>query len=78
VPTKGVRDTAALDAVVGNIRGDPYWALPAPPSWLKASCEKPKRLRITIQFRKLDGNALHPDRDACPSCRLCAPHSIDR
>jgi amidase len=65
VLTKSVRDAAAaLDAVAGNIQGDPYWCPPAPPSWLEASRSKPKRLRIAVSFRKLDGNALHPDCEA--------------
>ena len=62
VLTKSVRDAAAaLDAVAGSIQGDPYWAPPAPPFWLEAAREKPKRLRIAVSFRKLDGTALHPD-----------------
>ena len=62
VLTKSVRDAAAaLDVVAGNIQGDPYWAPPAPPSWLEAAAEKPPRLRIAVSFRKLDGNPLHPD-----------------
>jgi amidase len=74
VLTKSVRDAAAaLDAVAGNIQGDPYWAPPAPPSWLEASREKPKRLRIAVSFRKLDGNALHPDCEAAvrAAAKLC-------
>src|ERR1700733_4293281 len=35
VLTRSVRDAAAaLDAVAGNDQGHPYWAPPAPPSWL--------------------------------------------
>jgi amidase len=74
VLTKSVRDAAAaLDAVAGNIAGDPYWAPPAPPSWLAALQEKPKRLRIAVSFRKLDGNALHPDCEAAVehAAKLC-------
>ncbi len=74
VLTKSVRDTAAaLDAVAGNNQGDPYWAPPAPPSWLAAAREKPKRLRIAVSFKKLDGAALHPDCEAAvrAAAKLC-------
>jgi len=74
VLTRSVRDSATgLDAIAGNIQGDPYWAPPAPPSWLAASLEKPKRLRIAVSFRKLDGNALHPDCEAAvrQAAKLC-------
>jgi Asp-tRNA(Asn)/Glu-tRNA(Gln) amidotransferase A subunit family amidase len=65
VPTKSVRDAAAaLDAVAGNVPGDPYWAPPAPPFWLAAASEKPQRLRIAVSLKKLDGNALHTDCEA--------------
>src|SRR5438874_2675796 len=47
VVTRSVRDSAAaLDAIAGNVPGDPYWAPPAPPSWLAAMEEKPRRLRV--------------------------------
>jgi amidase len=49
VLTKSVRDAAAaLDVVAGNIAGDPYWAPPAPPSWLEAAAKKQQRLRIAV------------------------------
>jgi amidase len=75
VVTRSVRDcAAALDAIAGNVPGDPYWAPPAPPSWLAASEETPRRLRIAFSGRKLDGGAMHPD---CASAvrhaaKLCA------
>jgi amidase len=74
VLTRSVRDAAAaLDAVAGNIPGDPYWAPPAPPSWLEAAAEKPARLRIAVSLKKLDGNALHPDCEAAVrgAAKLC-------
>ncbi|HEY6577850.1 MAG TPA: amidase family protein [Rhizomicrobium sp.] len=75
VLSRSVRDSAAaLDVAAGNIQGDPYWAPPAPPSWLGASKEKPRRLRIAISRRKLDGAALHADCEAAvaAAARLCA------
>lgn len=62
VVTRSVRDcAAAFDAIAGNVPGDPYWAPPAPPSWLAAMEEKPRRLRIAFSSRKLDGSAMHSD-----------------
>ncbi|HEX3430726.1 MAG TPA: amidase family protein [Rhizomicrobium sp.] len=62
VVTRSVRDcAAALDAIGGNVPGDPYWAPPAPPSWLAAMRETPRRLRIAFSSRRLDGSAMHPD-----------------
>ncbi|MGH6889890.1 MAG: amidase [Rhizomicrobium sp.] len=82
VLSRSVRDSAAaLDAAAGNIEGDPYWAPPAPRSWLAASIEKPRRLRIGFSLRKIDGGALHPDcRTAVETAaRLCADlgHTIE-
>jgi amidase len=81
VVSRSVRDSAAaLDAVAGNVLGDPYWAPPAPPSWLAASQEKPRRLRIGFSLRKIDGGALHPDCEAAvkTAAKLCADlgHSV--
>ncbi|MGH6878567.1 MAG: amidase, partial [Rhizomicrobium sp.] len=75
VLSRSVRDSAAaLDVAAGNIQGDPYWAPPAPPSWLAASQEKPKRLRIAFSLRKLDGGALHADCETAvkAAAKLCA------
>ena len=69
-----MRDAAAaLDAVAGNVPGDPYWAPPAPPSWLAATREKPPRLRIAVTLKKPDGNPLHPDCEAAvrAAAKLC-------
>ncbi|HEY3939332.1 MAG TPA: amidase family protein [Bryobacteraceae bacterium] len=82
VLTRSVRDAAAaLDAVAGNVPGDPYWAPPAPPSWLAAAAEKPQRLKIAVSLKKLDGNPLHPDCEAAVAraAKLCEElgHSVE-
>jgi amidase len=62
VLTRTVRDTAAaLDAVRGNMPGDPYAEPPGPDSYLEAIKRKPKQLRIAVSLKKLDGSALHAD-----------------
>ncbi|HEY3638263.1 MAG TPA: amidase family protein [Rhizomicrobium sp.] len=74
VLTRSGRDSAAaLDAIAGNIQGDPYWAPPAPASWLATSQEKPMRLKIAVSPKKLDGNPLHPDCEAAVrhAAKLC-------
>lgn len=75
VVSRSVRDTAAvLDAVSGNVQGDPYWAPPAPASYLEAIKRKPKRLRIAFSTHKLDGRPLHPDCVTAvkKTAKLCA------
>ncbi|MEJ2435932.1 MAG: amidase family protein, partial [Pseudolabrys sp.] len=75
VVSRSVRDTAAiLDAVQGNVPGDPYWAPPAPASYREAIKRKPKRLRIAFSTQKLDGRALHPDCVTAvkKAAKLCA------
>jgi amidase len=62
VVSKTVRDTAAaLDIASGPVQGDPYWEPPKPKSYLEAMKTPPKKLRIAIALKKLDGAALHPD-----------------
>jgi len=62
VVTRTVRDcAAALDATEGSLQGDPYWAPPAPESYLAAIKRKPKRLRIAFTTQKLDGGGIHAD-----------------
>jgi amidase len=62
VVSRSVRDTAAaLDVAAGYEPGDPYCATPALASYLQASKEKPKRLRIGVAKKKLDGRPPHPD-----------------
>jgi amidase len=61
VVSRTVRDTAAaLDAVAGNVQGDPYWA-PPPDRYFDGLKSKPKKLRIAFSTTKLDGAPLHPD-----------------
>ena len=62
VVSRSVRDTAAvLDAVQGNVPGDPYWAPPPSASYLNAIERPPAALRIAIATTTLDGQPLHPD-----------------
>jgi amidase len=82
VVTRSVRDSAAaLDAIAGNVPGDPYWAPPAPSSWLDAMEQRPRPLRVAFSSRKLDGNAMHPDCEAAVrhAAKLCAGlgHEVD-
>jgi amidase len=75
VVSRSVRDSAAaLDATAGCVDGDPYWAPPAPASYLEAIKRKPKRLKIAVSTKKLDGTALHPDCVAAvkAAAKLCA------
>jgi len=74
VVSRSVRDTAAaLDAVAGNIQGDPYWA-PEPDDYLAGIRRKPKKLRIAFSTKKLDGRPLHADCVAAVknAAKLCA------
>ncbi|MDE2133606.1 MAG: amidase [Alphaproteobacteria bacterium] len=82
VVSRSVRDTAAaLDAAGGNEPGDPYSAPPAPASYLQASKQKPKRLRIGFAKKKLDGTLVHPDCIAAVehAAKLCADlgHAVE-
>jgi amidase len=62
VVTRSVRDTAAaLDAIVGNVSGDPYWAPQQKGSYLEAIRRPPERLRVAFSISKLNGEQLHPD-----------------
>ena len=82
VLSRSVRDTAAaLDVAAGYEPGDPYCATPAPASYLRASKDKPKRLRIGFAKKKLDGSALHPDCVGAVehAAKLCADlgHTVE-
>ena len=82
VLSRSVRDTAAaLDMAAGYEPGDPYCATPAPASYLLASKQRPKRLRIGFTKKKLDGSALHPDCAAAVerAAKLCADlgHTVE-
>ncbi len=62
IVSRSVRDSAAmLDVTSGPDLGDPYYAPPAPPSFLAASQMAPKGLRIAVTRTLLDGRPLHPD-----------------
>jgi amidase len=62
VVSKSVRDTAlALDLASTIDYGDPYFALPPTGSYLEGIKKKPKRLKIAVAFKTLDGKAFHPD-----------------
>src|SRR5262245_45888575 len=62
VVSRSVRDSAAaLDATAGGINGDPYWAPDPPPSYLAALSQEPKRLRVAVSTKKLDGGTVHSD-----------------
>lgn len=59
---RSVRDAAAmLDATAGPGLGDPYYAAPAPKSWLAASKKDPGKLRIAFASTKIDGSSFHPE-----------------
>ena len=80
--SRSARDTAAaLDVAAGCEPGDPYVAPPAPASYLAAARQKPKRLRIAVAKKKLDGRPLHPDCLAAVehAAKLCAAqgHSVE-
>lgn len=75
VVSRSVRDSAAaLDVAAGYEPGDPYAAPPAPASYLKASKQAPRPLRIAMTTRKLDGAPAHPDCVAAVehAAKLCA------
>ncbi len=82
VVSRSVRDSAAaLDATAGGIQGDPYWAPPAPPSYLDTLNAKPRRLRIAFTTKKPDGQTVHRDCVAAieAAANLCASlgHSVE-
>ena len=82
VLSRSVRDTAAaLDVAAGTEPGDPYCATPAPPSYLQASKQKTRRLRIGFATKKPDGRPLHADCIAAVqhAAKLCADlgHEVD-
>jgi amidase len=61
VLTRTVRDSAALlDAVQGYVPGDPFQIQSPATSFLEQSRREPSGLRIGVQTRPLDGQALHP------------------
>ena len=74
VVSKSVRDTAAaLDISCGIDFGDPYTAPPPEGSYLEGIKRKPKRLRIAVSYKALNGKQLHPDVVAAvkKTAKLC-------
>src|ERR1700678_781190 len=63
VVTRSVRDSAAvLDAIAGNMPGDPYSAPPQRRPFIQEIGASPGRLRIGLMKRSPKGGApLHPD-----------------
>lgn len=61
VLTRSVRDSAALlDAIHGAAPGDPFQIAPPAHSFAAQAQHEPGPLRIALQTRPLDGQALHP------------------
>jgi len=82
VVSRSVRDSAAaLDAIAGNVQGDPYWAPPAPASWRNEAETPPKQLRIAFSTKTLDGKPVHADCAAAvqKAAKLCESlgHTIE-
>jgi amidase len=83
VMTRSVRDTAAaLDVTAGPDLGAPYWAAPDSQTYLSATREEPRRLRIGFTDRTYSGDDIHPDSRAAvhATARLCAElgHSVEQ
>jgi len=82
VVTKSVRDTAAaLDATCGLNYGDPYFAPPPEGSYLKGIKRKPKRLRVAVSTKMMNGTAHDPEVTAAvkQTAKLCESlgHSVE-
>lgn len=61
VLTRSVRDSAAmLDAIHGAAPGDPFQIAPPQHSFAALCQREPNALRIALQARPLNGQALHP------------------
>ncbi|MEI9991511.1 MAG: amidase family protein [Rhizomicrobium sp.] len=74
VVTKSVRDTAAaLDAICGIDYGDPYFAPPPEGSYLEGIRRKPKRLKIAVSTRMMNGTPHDPEVTAAvkKTAKLC-------
>ena len=74
VVTKSVRDTAAaLDAVCGIDYGDPYFAPPPEGSYLDGIKRKPRRLRIAVSLKMMNGTDHDPEVTAAvkATAKLC-------
>lgn len=82
VLTRTVRDNAALlDAIAGPDLGDPYWAPPAPESYLAAIASPPPSLRIAFTTNDPFGRQIDPEcREAVEhAAKLCADlgHAVE-
>jgi amidase/6-aminohexanoate-cyclic-dimer hydrolase len=81
VISRSVRDSAAaLDATHGSDPGAPYFAPPAPASFLDEAMRPPGRLRIAVMSTTLDGTAIDPEvaaavEDAAGLCESLA-HAV--
>ena len=74
VVTKSVRDTAAaLDALCGIDYGDPYFAPPPEGSYLEGIKRRPRRLRIAVSTRMMNGTPHDPEVTAAvkKTAKLC-------
>jgi amidase len=74
VVTKSVRDTAAaLDALCVADYGDPYFAPPPEGSYLEGIRRKPRRLRIAVSTKMMNGTAHDPEVTAAvkKTAKLC-------
>ncbi|MEJ0042283.1 MAG: amidase family protein [Rhizomicrobium sp.] len=74
VVSKSVRDTAAaLDALCAIDYGDPYWAPPPEGSYLDGIRRKPKRLRLAVSLKMMNGTAHDPEVTAAvkATAKLC-------
>jgi Asp-tRNA(Asn)/Glu-tRNA(Gln) amidotransferase A subunit family amidase len=72
--TLSVRDSAALLDIDGvPDYGDPYWAPPAPKSYLALVDRDPRKLRIALSTRAPNGTPVHADCVAAANkaARLC-------
>ncbi|HEY1836663.1 MAG TPA: amidase family protein [Rhizomicrobium sp.] len=82
VVTRTVRDcAAALDIACPPDYGDPYFALPPEGSYLEGHARKPKRLKIAVSFKMLNGHPHHPDvlEAVQKTAKLCEAlgHSVE-
>ncbi len=82
VVSRSVRDSAALlDLFAVPDFGDPYFALPAPTSYLAALREPARRLRIGMALRLPDGRPLHAEVEAAvrAAAKLCTDlgHTVE-
>lgn len=75
IVSRSVRDTAAmLDCTACPQPGSPHFALPKPPSYLKAIAAPPKRLRVAFWSNDLAGRPLHQECAAAvtKAAKVCA------